>query len=93
MKTWSEFNRSEYEGKAGQSPKIGKQTLNYDDLATADDRMRATAVDCQPSPVSLATAFAALKTLPSIDAVDRCCRKRLEAKETTLASEISSAKA
>jgi arylsulfatase len=45
MKTWSEFNRSEYEGKAGQSPKIVKQTFNYNDLATADDQMRSTAVD------------------------------------------------
>ena len=45
MKTWSEFNRSEYEGKAGQSPKIVKQTFNYDDLAVADDQMRANAVD------------------------------------------------
>jgi arylsulfatase A-like enzyme len=45
MKTWNAFVRSEYEGKAGQPPKVTRAKFTYEDLATADDEMRGSAVD------------------------------------------------
>jgi arylsulfatase len=35
---------SEFEGKAGEPPKVSKEKFGYDDLATGDDNMRDTAI-------------------------------------------------
>jgi arylsulfatase A-like enzyme len=45
MKLWNQFVRSEYEGKAGQPAKVVTEKFTYDDLATADDNMRTSAVE------------------------------------------------
>ena len=46
QKVWKGLaNLSEYEGKAGQPPNVIKSDFNYDDLQTADDNMRAKAVE------------------------------------------------
>lgn len=38
-------NLAEYQGKAGENATVVTKDFNYDDLATGDDNMRATAVD------------------------------------------------
>jgi arylsulfatase len=45
MSMWSKVNLAEWEGRAGEKPHVIKEHFNYDDLATADDDMRAKAVD------------------------------------------------
>jgi len=45
MKVWNTINLSVFEGKAGQTAKAVKQKFTFDDLATADDDIRATTVD------------------------------------------------
>ncbi len=46
MRTWKELAvLSEFEGRAGEPPKVTKQEFTYDDLATGDDNIRATAID------------------------------------------------
>jgi arylsulfatase A-like enzyme len=44
MEYWEKMNLSEWEGKAGQAPKVSKKKFGYDDLATIDDIMRDDAV-------------------------------------------------
>jgi arylsulfatase A-like enzyme len=45
MSMWSKVNLAEWEGKAGEKPHVIKDRFNYNDLATADDDMRAKAVE------------------------------------------------
>ena len=45
MAMWDKVNRAEWEAKPGEKPHILKDQFNYSDLATADDDMRARAVD------------------------------------------------
>ena len=46
MKVWKDAAvLSEFDGKAGEPPKVITKDFNYADLATGDDNMRATAVD------------------------------------------------
>jgi arylsulfatase A-like enzyme len=45
MSMWDKVNLSEWEAKPGEKPHIIKDHFNYDDLSTADDDMRAKAVD------------------------------------------------
>ena len=45
QKAWDRVNVSMLEQRAGQPVKVVKPKFTYDDLATADDNMRATAVD------------------------------------------------
>ena len=45
MDMWTKVNLAEWESKAGEKPHVIKDHFNYDDLATADDGMRAKAVD------------------------------------------------
>jgi len=45
MSMWAKVDLAEWEGKAGEKPHIIKDHFNYNDLATADDDMRAKAVD------------------------------------------------
>lgn len=45
MSMWTKVDLAEWEAKAGEKPHIIKDHFNYDDLATADDDMRAKAVD------------------------------------------------
>ena len=44
MAMWEKYNLSEWAGKAGQPPEATKKRFGYDDLATADDIMRADAI-------------------------------------------------
>jgi len=46
MKIWNEVAvLSEFEGKAGEPPKVVKKKFGYNDLATVDDEMRETAIN------------------------------------------------
>ncbi len=46
MKEWRALAvLSEFEGKAGQKPKVVTENFNYENLKTGDDNMRAKAVD------------------------------------------------
>jgi arylsulfatase A-like enzyme len=45
MDMWAKVNLAEWEGRAGEKPKIIKEHFNYNDLATSDDDMRAKAVE------------------------------------------------
>lgn len=46
MKVWNEAAvLSEFEGKAGEPPKVIKKKFGYNDLATVDDEMRETAIN------------------------------------------------
>jgi arylsulfatase A-like enzyme len=45
MSMWSKVNLAEWEAGPGEKPHTIKQKFTYDDLATADDDMRAKAVD------------------------------------------------
>jgi len=45
MPTWSKVNLAEWQAGPGEKPHAIKQRFTYDDLATADDDMRAKAVD------------------------------------------------
>ena len=44
MSMWAQVNTAQWEGKAGEKPKIVKEHFKYGDLATADDEMREKAV-------------------------------------------------
>jgi arylsulfatase A-like enzyme len=44
MELWEKMNLSEWEGKAGEAPKVSKKRFGYDDLATIDDIMREDAI-------------------------------------------------
>ena len=51
MPTWSKVNLAEWQAGPGEKPHAIKQRFTYDDLATADDDMRAKAVDpLRPPP-------------------------------------------
>lgn len=46
QKTWKAIAvLSEFEGKAGEKPKVSKETFGYEDLKTVDDIMREKAVE------------------------------------------------
>lgn len=46
MATWKKMAvLSEFEGRAGQPPRVVKQDFGYADLATVDDQMRAKAIE------------------------------------------------
>ncbi|MFJ1269704.1 arylsulfatase [Legionella lytica] len=45
QKTWGQLAvLSEFEGKAGQAPKVVREKFDFNDLATGDDTMRADAI-------------------------------------------------
>lgn len=45
MEAWNKVNLSQWEGKAGEAPKIVKKKFGYEDLATVDDIIREDAVN------------------------------------------------
>jgi arylsulfatase len=45
MEAWKKLDLSQWEGKAGQPPKVVKQKFGYEDLATVDDVIREDAVN------------------------------------------------
>lgn len=44
MEAWSKVDLSQWEGKAGEPPKVVKKKFGYEDLATVDDIIREDAV-------------------------------------------------
>ncbi len=44
MEAWSKVDLSQWEGKAGETPKVVKKKFGYEDLATVDDIIREDAV-------------------------------------------------
>jgi arylsulfatase len=45
MAVWNQVDLSQWEGKAGEPPKVQKKKFSYADLSTGDDLMRAGAID------------------------------------------------
>lgn len=45
MEAWNQVDLSEWEGRAGDPPKVMKKKFNYEDLATVDDLIREDVVN------------------------------------------------